>query len=53
MAAHDPPSTKVLDALHDWQRRAGLPLTWPATVSRAFVEQWRIILELSAPAGSG
>lgn len=36
-------STEVLDHLHNWQRRAGLALTWPALTSDAYVDQWRAI----------
>jgi len=36
-------STAVLDHLHNWQRRAGLPLTWPTLTSDAYVDQWRAI----------
>ena len=43
-------STAVLDHLHNWQRRAGLPLTWPTFTSEAYVQQWQAIklIELQA-----
>jgi hypothetical protein len=36
-------STAVLDHLHHWQQRAGLPLTWPTFTSDAYREQWQAI----------
>jgi len=36
-------STEVLDHLHAWQRRAGLPLTWPTFTSDAYRDQWQAI----------
>ena len=48
MAAIDPPTTAILDHLHDWQRRAGVPLTWPLTRGEAYRQQWQIILAIAA-----
>lgn len=36
-------STAVLDHLHNWQRRAGVELTWPTFTRDAYSDQWRAI----------
>lgn len=42
-------STVVLDHLHNWQRRAGVELTWPTFTRDAYADQWlaiALVLEL-------
>lgn len=41
-------STAVLDHLHNWQRRAGIALTWPTFTSDAYRDQWQAIFVMLA-----
>ena len=52
MASSSIASTAVLDHLHNWQRRAGLPLTWPTFTSDAYADQWRAIKIVLAEAST-
>lgn len=41
-------SPAVLLHLHNWQRRAGMPFTWPTFTSDAYRDQWRAIMVVLA-----